>query len=241
MFEVIPVVGVKDYSTGKVDLKYYRNKLRDMSEDTKTSFPGHYKHMSTCAKLEQLEESIRCSVKHISNKFVFIGELLRVIEEEKLYDVVYDLHGNYCKDVYKYAFLRFGLKKTSTFNLIGVSKEFAHFGELDKKWKEYSYSQLCEMLSMSDEEREKVTPNMTIKQIRELKNTLEHEKQIQTSEYEVDDDVEGSPIQTEKQNTTERLAALLEEGDEKHLWFNGHKDFSALARWLIENGVKLSR
>ena len=33
----------------------------------------------------------------------------------------------------------------------------------------YNYSQLVEMLSMSDKQRSQVTPDMTIKQIRELK------------------------------------------------------------------------
>ncbi len=47
---------------------------------------------------------------------------------------------------------------------------------LDDKWKDYSYSQLCEMISMSDDQRNLVKPNMTIKEIRELK------KKVKTSQ-----------------------------------------------------------
>ena len=40
---------------------------------------------------------------------------------------------------------------------------------LDDKYKQYSYSQLREMLSMSEENRKQVNPDMSIEQIRELK------------------------------------------------------------------------
>lgn len=40
---------------------------------------------------------------------------------------------------------------------------------LDNKYKEYSYSQLCEMLSMTEETRQQIKPEMTVKQIREIK------------------------------------------------------------------------
>ena len=40
---------------------------------------------------------------------------------------------------------------------------------LQPQYKQFKYSQLCEMLSMSDKQREKVTPDMTVKQIRDLK------------------------------------------------------------------------
>lgn len=40
---------------------------------------------------------------------------------------------------------------------------------LDDKYKQYSYSQLREMLPMSEEKRKQVKPDMTIEQIREIK------------------------------------------------------------------------
>ncbi len=46
--------------------------------------------------------------------------------------------------------------------------------DLSERWKNYSYTQLCEMLPLSDEDRKKVTPDMTVKQIRELKRKLKN-------------------------------------------------------------------
>lgn len=44
--------------------------------------------------------------------------------------------------------------------------------DLSERWKDYSYTQLCEMLPLSEVEREKVRPDMTVKQIREYKKSL---------------------------------------------------------------------
>lgn len=46
--------------------------------------------------------------------------------------------------------------------------------DLSERWKDYSYTQLCEMLPLSDGDRRMVTPDMTVKQIRELKRKLKN-------------------------------------------------------------------
>lgn len=219
MFEIIPVVGIETVN-GKRDQHYFRNWLDGINAGTKAGYNKDY--ICRCASLEQLEESIRSGVKNINGKFVFIGHLLKMIEEKQLFSVVHAQHfDDYCKDIYRYAYVRFGLKKTNTYNLIKVSTEFAHLGELDKRWKEYSFSQLCEMLSMSEEERQKVTPNMTIKQIRELKNVSELEsQQIQTSEYDIEDDtneLSDAPIKLSKNEIIDKLVEMLFDGYSRFL------------------------
>lgn len=54
--------------------------------------------------------------------------------------------------------------------------------DLSEKWKDYSYSQLCEMVSMDEEQRSQVKPDMTIKQIREIKK--QNVSQVATSQPE---------------------------------------------------------
>lgn len=78
----------------------------------------------------------------------------------------------------------FGLDKTAMSRCINVCLEFSQKAEhsgpnkhgeyllaLDDKWKEYSYSQLVEMLPLSDEQRRMVKPEMSIRQIREYKKS----------------------------------------------------------------------
>lgn len=238
MFEVIPVVGAKG-SDGKINTRHDRDYYVKLLERKNTEYPSTLRYWEKRARLEELEEALRFSVKSINVKFVSIGDLLSTIDTESVFDSVYDNNGIYAKDIYRYAFLRFGLKKTSTFNLIGIARTFANSGKLLKQWEAYSYSQLCEMLSMSDEERKKVTPDMTIKQIRELKNVLAKGNEIPTSEYEVEDDVDEVSVQTSEPCAIDKLAALLQEGYDEHFFFNGDKNFESLACWLIEKGVRL--
>ena len=69
-----------------------------------------------------------------------------------------------------------GFDKSAVSRCISVFKEFAVRDEhgvykmwLNDQYSNFSYSQLCEMVSMKEEQRKLVKPEMTIKQIRELK------------------------------------------------------------------------
>lgn len=44
--------------------------------------------------------------------------------------------------------------------------------QMSEKYKDYSYSQLCEMLPLDEKKRSQVKPDMTVKEIRELKNKI---------------------------------------------------------------------
>ena len=46
---------------------------------------------------------------------------------------------------------------------------------IDKKYENYSYSQLCEMVKLKDKELEHISPNMTVRDIREYKKNLKME------------------------------------------------------------------
>lgn len=125
-------------------------------------------------------EKIKHAMYDAAKQFVYIGFLLWEVKQyhyygEKGYSNVYD-----------YAESELGFKKSSTKNFIAVAETFGnrYFHSpwtrsvlptmtLQPEYKDFNYSQLCEMLSMSDKQREKVTPDMTVKQIRELKREVE--------------------------------------------------------------------
>lgn len=48
--------------------------------------------------------------------------------------------------------------------------------DLGEKWQDFSYTQLCEMLPLSEEQRKDIKPEMSIKQIREYKKSLKSKK-----------------------------------------------------------------
>lgn len=81
-------------------------------------------------------------------------------------------------DFYNFCAANFGLDRSTVSRLIEVSKEFSKKNDnmqrsptmfIDDRYKDYSYSQLCEMLPLSFDQRKQIKPNMTVKQIRELK------------------------------------------------------------------------
>ena len=122
-------------------------------------------------------EKIKKAMYDAAKQFVYIGFLLW---EVKTYGY-YKEHGY--QNVYEYAEMELNLKKTSTKNFINVATNFGNYYydskitpceylptmNLKPEYKNFNYSQLTEMLAMSPTQRKKVTPDMTIKQIKQMK------------------------------------------------------------------------
>lgn len=92
--------------------------------------------------------------------------------------------GNCCADFFfAYCFDEFGLDKTQVSRLMNIVDEFGDgLRCFKKKWEKFGYSQLCELLPLSDEERKPVKPDWTIKKIREYKKSLSDKPQEETDE-----------------------------------------------------------
>ena len=117
-------------------------------------------------------EKIKKAMYDAAKEFVYIGFLLWEVKEYK-----YHWEGDYA-NVYEYAEAELGFKRSSTKNFIAIAETFGtttkgcdtiHTMSLQKEYSNYNYSQLTEMLSMSAAQREKASPEMTVKQLRELK------------------------------------------------------------------------
>ena len=77
-----------------------------------------------------------------------------------------------------------GMDKSAVSRCINVFRAFCARNnngsltmELDKKYTDFSYSQLCEMVSLKEEERIMITPDMTIKKIREYKKEAKNKQE----------------------------------------------------------------
>lgn len=115
---------------------------------------------------------IKKAMYDAAREFVYIGFLLWEVKE---YEYYYE--GNY-KSVYEYAEAELGFKKSSTKNFIAIAETFGtikkgcdttHTMSLQKKYSDYNYSQLTEMLAMSPAQRKKANPSMTVRDLRSLK------------------------------------------------------------------------
>lgn len=75
-----------------------------------------------------------------------------------------------CINVYR----NFNASNDVSFN--GGVKSTGCAMELSEQWKDFSYTQLCEMLPLSNKQRKMVRPEMTVSQIREYKKNLKQNK-----------------------------------------------------------------
>lgn len=131
-------------------------------------------------KYEQLCEEIQRDCSQIKLALVKTGMSLYEIERTKSFKI-----DNY-ETIQEMASKKFNIGTTYCNQCINICKKFGRFDEktgeclgLKEKYEVYNTSQLCEMLSMKEELRQKVSSNMTIARIRELKK---EDKQKQRAE-----------------------------------------------------------
>lgn len=121
--------------------------------------------------------AIRGLLHDTVNNYLKIGYLLSSLTDDNLKELG-------CDSIYDFSKENFDLGVTSTKNFINVYKKFGvisnddinyspnymmHFISLKEEFKDYSMSQLVELLPVDDDEIEKFTPDMTCKDIRALK------------------------------------------------------------------------
>lgn len=165
-------------------------------------------------------EKIKKAMYDAAKQFVYIGFLLWEVQEYNYY-----IEGGY-QNVYEYAENELNFKRSSTKNFISIAQTFGnkYYGEraqiggcilptmnLQPKYEQFNYSQLCEMLAMSPAQREKVSPDMTIKQIRALKKE---------PEFELEPNYETTPITLPDDPNAENVGQTSGQEDMKAMLIN---------------------
>lgn len=146
---------------------------------------------------QECKEFINTRLQSMTRDYIAIGYYLKYVRDHELY-----LEDGY-KDIFDFADREYGMKKPTVNHCIKVNTEFSLDGNSqipDEKYKNFSRSQLQELLYVSEDDREKVTPEMTVKEIREVhKKRLDVESEEKLSAYGTKKMVrpEGSLIDTE--------------------------------------------
>lgn len=116
--------------------------------------------------LEDAETFIKSNLQSAVRSVIAVGYYLKCIRDGELYQK--EGYG----DIWEYARDRFGFSMSTTSRYMARNDRFSKDGNspiLDAKYREFNKSQLQEMLALSDDQLEQVTPDMTVRQIRELK------------------------------------------------------------------------
>jgi hypothetical protein len=140
--------------------------------------------VQTSGELERYVGKIKDKINNISSDFFYIGYYLWEVNHFKHY-----LEHGY-KNVYEFAENELNFKKSSTSNFILLVEKYADYSQgpypkmwMAEKYKAFGYSHLVEMLSLSADRREEIKPDMTIKEIREIKKEV---KKIVPDVFETD-------------------------------------------------------
>ncbi len=116
--------------------------------------------------LKDAETYISENLKAAARNVIAIGYYLKHIRDRELYQ-----EAGYT-DIWAYAHDLYGFSKSTTSRYMSRNDKFSQNGDspiLDDKYRDYGKAQLQEMLSLDEEQLERVTPDMTARQIREMR------------------------------------------------------------------------
>lgn len=153
--------------------------------------------------LENHTKTIKKDLNATKTNFFYLGKHLIDFYNSNAYSViVYDEeqlrlelnipigYGNCCSAYFfAYCYDTFGLDKTQVSRYMNIVDEFGNeANDFDNAWDKFSYSQLCELLPLTEKQRKPVQPDWTIKKIREYKKSLvatSQQEQTELSDAEV--------------------------------------------------------
>ena len=107
---------------------------------------------------------------NMAENYVAIGYYLRKAREEELYK-----DGGYAS-IHEMASSEFGMARQTAEHCMRINEKFSEGGDspaLEESFREYGKSQLQEMLYLTDEQLENVRPDMTVKDIRNIRKPVE--------------------------------------------------------------------
>lgn len=184
-------------------------------------------------------EYIKTDISDIKNRYISLGFHLNEALTMKYYqDFGY-------ADFYEFCEKNFQMDKSAVSRSINLWKEFADYDEkassrkifIDEKYRKYSYSQLCEMLSLDEKKRKSITPDMTVKQIREKKKEWKKKKplvqddklSVATSQPEKLVTAETKTVEEKKEEATEEIVQqelpLMKNNNQRKEWLENYKDW----------------
>lgn len=147
---------------------------------------------------------IRDEIHNVRKSFVKIGWYLKHINEKEMF------RRDGYEDIYEFAHAIFKMSEGTVNRMINLCINFSvgnDSPELDERYQGFEASQLFEMLPMNESEREEISPDMTVKQIREKK--AENRAAKEPSEALVGTFLKGRNIDLDDYETISELKKAL--------------------------------
>ena len=131
-----------------------------------TTVSSWYKNVS----YDDAKIFIRTNIESAARSFIAIGYYLKLIRDGELYRE--EGHEN----IWDFAMAEYGISKSTASRYMSMNDRFSLDGNspiVDQKYKDFEKSKLQEMLSLTDEQLEQVTPEMKVQEIRAMRQPKE--------------------------------------------------------------------
>ena len=109
---------------------------------------------------------IRRDLESMSRKFITIGYYLKLIRDNEMY------RQDGFRDIWEFAQDTYGISKSTCSRWMAMNDKFSQDGNspyLKEEYRDFGKSQLQEMLYLTNEQMEQARPDMTAKEIREIR------------------------------------------------------------------------
>lgn len=144
---------------------------------------------------------IRRDLESMSRKFITIGYYLKLIRDNEMY------RQDGFRDIWEFAQDTYGISKSTCSRWMAMNDKFSQDGNspyLKEEYRDFGKSQLQEMLYLTDEQMEQARPDMTAKEIREIRKPEEPKRELK------------KPDETERQYLNNAAKHLISSW---HDWF----------------------
>ena len=208
-------------------------------------------------ELQELESSIQGLARGMSENSLQIGVYLKEIRDKCLYyyeavdstlsqfekESYFSGRNPYCYryfNFYDYTEKELGFGKSTVVRLIQIVERFCEeHGVLKPGFENFSFSQLCEMVSVAEDKLDKIRPEMTVKEIRAYKKSLTGEAEKTFVEVEGKTEDSGA---TSHQEEDEEKYKIWCQVDLFTNWYDIRKlkrnDLESVCLWLNELAEK---
>lgn len=148
-----------------IAVEVQQDECEDYAVDVTTA-SSWYKNVS----YDDAKIFIRTNIESAARSFIAIGYYLKLIRDGELYRE--EGHEN----IWDFAMAEYGISKSTASRYMSMNDRFSLDGNspiVDQKYKDFEKSKLQEMLSLTDEQLEQVTPEMKVQEIRAMRQPKE--------------------------------------------------------------------
>ena len=177
----------------------------------------------------EAKDIIRKDLESMSKKFITIGYYLKYIRDKKLY-----IQDGF-ESIWEFAQDTYGISKSTCSRWIHMNDKFSEGGnspELRQEFASFGKSQLQEMLYLDDKQIEQAKPEMTAKEIREIRKPQNQEENLK-GQMHIEDYPEILP--EEVQEKEETILKKPSEQEREYLKLLAKHLIKSMYSWFLED------